>query len=1000
MKPGNFFSKAAESILLVLCLVVSASQAYAELKIESVSQTVGVMGKNMEVTLTGSGFDENTKVSMYIDSGNRKAIIGSVDTPGDAYDVKVVDGIAYVADGESGLQIIDISDPKKPNIIGTSDTPGDAMAVAVSGDKAFVVDYDKGLQIIDISDPKNPKIIGYVYMPGVADGVAVSGNRAFVAAGNSGLQIIDISDPKNPKIIGYVDTLDYANRVTISGDKAFVTTGYSGLQIIDISDPKNAQIIGSVNTLGYANGVAVKGDKAYVADGNAGLTIWHLPAEINSVALKNDKQISFILPAPEKEGDYTLQVYSPTGKDKLPGAVEFVQPENAGILKSKAIIVAGSGKSADNKIWEETKKYTELAYKALRYQGYTEDNILYLSSEYTEGVNMDALKKNLQYAIQQWAAKDNPPELLVYFAGHGIENQFTLNAFNEKITADELDTWLDNLQKTSSMRITFIYDACQSGSFIDRLKPPQGKERVIITSASANEAAYFTGDNAFSYLFWSTIYGKTARRVDLYSAFNFAQEQIGKSQTPLVEANGNDIHNEAQDKEKLQTDIGRNYYDFNTKIPMITEASAALQSETTGVISAAISGEGSVKVWAEITAPNQLPPSPDIPVTDVFKVGLTDNGNGKFSLSYDKFNVNGTYLIAVYAINTDNNIPSAPKYVAITQTQGKEFLPEDLYEQDDSPDQAGYIAINSTGVQPHTFHKPADADWIKFNAVADETYTVRVSNMSVFCDPSIALYDADGKMLIAEIKSVKVSGENKLLSWKFTKAGRYYVKLANLNPDVFGNTIRYDLELYQPSAGGFHGEFTGTITDESGKGIAGAGIRTSGGGSDVTDQYGHFTIVQQSGTFTVTPFAPGYASVSYPNQVIKEDQTSGITLKLESGNCVNPPTAKIASPSSTAIISKGQSVNFQGNVTGGNAPYEYFWYFGGAPNSDKKDPGNVVFNKPDNPDDVNIFPVVFYVKDADGCVGKSQPVNIKVNYVPPQPEADSGGGGCFIQSLF
>ncbi|OQX23038.1 MAG: hypothetical protein BWK80_28015, partial [Desulfobacteraceae bacterium IS3] len=649
-----------------------------------------------------------------------------------------------------------------------------------------------------------------------------------------------------------------------------------------------------------------------------------------------------------------------------------------------------------------TKKYTDLAYKALRYQGYTEDNILYLSSEYTEGVNMDALKKNLQYAIQQWAAKDNPPELLIYFAGHGIENQFTLNAFNEKITADELDTWLDNLQTTSSMRITFIYDACQSGSFIDRLKPPQGKERVIITSASANEAAYFTGENSFSYLFWSTLYGKTARRVDLYSAFNFAQERIGKSQTPLVEANENDIHNEAQDKEKLQTDIGRNYYDFNTKIPMITEASAALQSETTGVISAAISGEGidSVKVWAEITAPNQVPPSPDIPVTDVFKVGFTDNGNGKFSLSYDKFNVNGTYTIAVYAMNPANNIPSAPKYVAITQTQEKESPPEDLYEQDDSPDQARYIAINSTGVQPHNFHKQADADWVKFNAVADETYTVRVSNMSVFCDPSIALYDADGKTLVAEMKSAKVSGENKLLSWKFTKAGRYYVKLANLNPDVFGNTIRYDLELYQPSAGRFHGEFTGTITDESGKGIAGAGIRTDGGGSDVTDQYGHFTIVQKSGTFTVTPFAPGYASVSYPNQVIKEDQKSAITLKLESGNCINPPTAKIASPSSTAIISKGQSVDFQGNVTGGNAPYEYFWYFGGAPNSDKQNPGNVIFNKPDNPDDVNIFPVVFYVKDADGCVGKSQPVTVKVNYVPPQPESDSGGGGCFIHSVF
>ena len=57
MKPDNFISKAAKSILLILCLAVSASQADAEVKIESVSQTVGVMGKNMEVTLTGQGLE-------------------------------------------------------------------------------------------------------------------------------------------------------------------------------------------------------------------------------------------------------------------------------------------------------------------------------------------------------------------------------------------------------------------------------------------------------------------------------------------------------------------------------------------------------------------------------------------------------------------------------------------------------------------------------------------------------------------------------------------------------------------------------------------------------------------------------------------------------------------------------------------------------------------------------------------------------------------------------
>ena len=66
-------------IILIICF---ASTAYAELKINSAYPTLGLFGQDLEVTLKGSGFDANTRVSMYLDSGNKRAIIGSVPTPG------------------------------------------------------------------------------------------------------------------------------------------------------------------------------------------------------------------------------------------------------------------------------------------------------------------------------------------------------------------------------------------------------------------------------------------------------------------------------------------------------------------------------------------------------------------------------------------------------------------------------------------------------------------------------------------------------------------------------------------------------------------------------------------------------------------------------------------------------------------------------------------------------------------------------------------------------
>jgi hypothetical protein len=300
-------------ILAVFWIAFTTSPALAELTLESVYPNQGVLGEDLSVTLKGTGFDENTRVSMTLDVGNKKAIIGSVDAPGHALDVAVVDDIAYVAyDGlkvidisnpqnpniigsiytpggakgvtvvgdtayvvakKSGLHVIDISSPASPQIIGTVDTPVYALDVTVVGNIAYVADGGSGLQVIDISNPAAPQIIGSVNTPGVAYGVSVVGNTAYVADWGSGLQVIDISNPASPQIIGSVDTPSYAYDVTVKNDTAYVADQYSGLQVIDISNPASPQIIGSVNTPGDTEGVIVVGDTAYVADQYSGLQV-------------------------------------------------------------------------------------------------------------------------------------------------------------------------------------------------------------------------------------------------------------------------------------------------------------------------------------------------------------------------------------------------------------------------------------------------------------------------------------------------------------------------------------------------------------------------------------------------------------------------------------------------------------------------------------------------------------------------------------------------------
>jgi hypothetical protein len=62
--------------------------------------------------------------------------------------VVVRDGHAYVAAGDGGLRVVDISDPTSPIEIGYYDTPGWAQEVALADDYIYLADDAGGLLIL------------------------------------------------------------------------------------------------------------------------------------------------------------------------------------------------------------------------------------------------------------------------------------------------------------------------------------------------------------------------------------------------------------------------------------------------------------------------------------------------------------------------------------------------------------------------------------------------------------------------------------------------------------------------------------------------------------------------------------------------------------------------------------------------------------------------------------------------------------------------------------
>ena len=86
--------------------------------------------------------------------------------------------------GGGSLQIYDIADPAAPAKAATLRTPGArAQDAALLGRLAFVADGASGLQVVDLETPSKPRIIGEFKTTMAAHAVAATTTLVLVAVG-------------------------------------------------------------------------------------------------------------------------------------------------------------------------------------------------------------------------------------------------------------------------------------------------------------------------------------------------------------------------------------------------------------------------------------------------------------------------------------------------------------------------------------------------------------------------------------------------------------------------------------------------------------------------------------------------------------------------------------------------------------------------------------------------------------------------------------------------
>lgn len=153
-----------------------------------------VVDSGSVATVSGPGIQPGARVLVWGGS----SLVNTVSLTGNALDVEISGNYAFVAAGNAGVHVVDITDPANASLVASIATAGSAQSISISGNYAYVGGGAGGLEIIDISDPTVPALLPAAAQPGNATDVKVAASYAYVA---NGLQHL------NPARINELDSL-------------------------------------------------------------------------------------------------------------------------------------------------------------------------------------------------------------------------------------------------------------------------------------------------------------------------------------------------------------------------------------------------------------------------------------------------------------------------------------------------------------------------------------------------------------------------------------------------------------------------------------------------------------------------------------------------------------------------------------------------------------------------------------------------------------------------
>jgi hypothetical protein len=192
---------------------------------------------------------------------------------GQPFQSEVMGDIAYIANSDAGLTVMDVSDRSNPILVESIPTGLWAKDVIISPDSQYlyVADFYSGVLTFSLSDPLHPVLVNTTSAePDTgAHSLALYGNTLFLAIYGWEFNTFDITNPANPVLLDYSanPTRFFRNiAVTEDGNYLYACAEESGVMVYRIYAPDSVEYDFTLDYFITPYDIAIRGNYAYIAD--------------------------------------------------------------------------------------------------------------------------------------------------------------------------------------------------------------------------------------------------------------------------------------------------------------------------------------------------------------------------------------------------------------------------------------------------------------------------------------------------------------------------------------------------------------------------------------------------------------------------------------------------------------------------------------------------------------------------------------------------------------